>query len=158
MQEISKTVDLINKLIVGTPINEVSEKLEFEIKPIIAQYVNNHEMIYNAFYAAFSDLKNSNDVTVKGKNKLLELEEFSNNASKIRDVINKFDDDNIVSSIREDDAGINIYIGAENNIDDDLTVVKTKYKVNSEEGTLAINADDYHMDKSVSYKKNKKVR
>ena len=133
LQEISKTVDLINKLIVGTPISEVSEKLEFEIKPIIAQYVSNHEMIYNAFYTAFSDLKDSNDVTVKGKNRILELEEFSNNASKIRDIINKF-----ACSIKEDDTGINIYIGAENNIDDDLTVVKTKYKVNGEEGTLAI--------------------
>ena len=30
--EVTKTVELINKLIVGTPINEVSEKLEYEIK------------------------------------------------------------------------------------------------------------------------------
>ncbi len=136
--EIGKTVDLINKLIVGTPICEVSEKLEFEIKPIISQYVTNHEMIYNAFYNAFSDLKDSNDVMVKGKNKILELSEFSNNASKIRDLINKFDDKNIISSIKEDDSGINIYIGAESNIDDDLTVIKTKYSVNGEDGTLAI--------------------
>ena len=138
LEEISKTVDLINKLIVGTPISEVSEKLEFEIKPIIAQYVSNHEMIYNAFYSAFTDLKDSNDVKVKGKNKMLELEEFSNNASKIKQIINKFDDENIVSSIKEDDSGINIYIGTENNIDEDLTVIKTKYVANNEEGTLAI--------------------
>lgn len=136
--EIGKTVDLINKLIVGTPICEVSEKLEFEIKPIISKYVTNHEMIYNAFYNAFSDLKDSNDMTVKGKNKMLELSEFSNNASKIKNLINKFDDKNIISSIKEDDSGINIYIGAESNIDDDLTVIKTKYSVNGEEGTLAI--------------------
>lgn len=138
LEEISKTVDLINKLIVGTPISEVSEKLEFEIKPIIAQYVSNHEMIYNAFYSAFTDLRDSNDVKVKGKNKMLELEEFSNNASKIKQIINKFDDENIVSSIKEDDSGINIYIGTENNIDEDLTVIKTKYVANNEEGTLAI--------------------
>ena len=36
VEEISKTVELINKLIIGTPINEVNEKLEFEIKPIIS--------------------------------------------------------------------------------------------------------------------------
>lgn len=138
LNEISKIVDLINKLIVGTPISEVACKLEFEIKPIIAQYVNNHEMIYNAFYSAFSDLRDSNDVEVKGKNRMLELEEFSNNASKIKNIINKFDDENIVSSIKEDDTGINIYIGKENNIDEDLTVIKTKYKTNGEEGTLAI--------------------
>ena len=136
--EISKTVDLINKLIIGTPINEVSEKLEFEIKPIIGQYIQNHEMIYNAFYTAFSDLKNKDDMTMKGKNKLLELEEFSNNADKIKKIINKFDDENIVSSIKEEDGGINVYIGTENNIDEDLTVIKTKYNAKGEEGTLAI--------------------
>ena len=43
-------VKLINDLIVGTQIDEVSSKLEFEIKPIISKYVKQHEMIYNAFY------------------------------------------------------------------------------------------------------------
>ena len=138
LEEIRKTVELINKLIVGTPINEVSEKLEFEIKPIIGQYIQNHEMIYNAFYNAFSDLKSKDDVTMKGKNKILELEEFSNNANKIKKIINKFDDENIVSSIKEEDGGINVYIGTENNIDEDLTVIKTKYNAKGEEGTLAI--------------------
>ena len=138
LEEIRKTVELINKLIVGTPINEVSEKLEYEIKPIIGQYIQNHEMIYNAFYNAFSDLKNKEDMTVKGKNKLIELEEFSNNAQKIKNIVNKLDDENIVSSIKEEDGGINIYVGSENNIDDDLTVIKTKYNAKGEEGTLAI--------------------
>ena len=136
--EITKTVELINKLIVGTPIDEVSEKLEYEIKPIIGQYIQNHEMIYNAFYNAFTDLKNKDDMTMKGKNKILELEEFSNNAEKIKKIINKLDDENIVSSIKEEDGGINIYIGSDNNIDEDLTVIKTKYNAQGEEGTLAI--------------------
>lgn len=138
IEEIGKIVELINKLIVGTPINEVSEKLEFEIKPIISQYVANHEAIYNAFYSAFQDIRDSSDMTMKGKNNVLEFEEFSDNASKIKNLINKFDDENLVSSIKEDSNGINIYIGAESNIDDDLTVIKTKYSANSEEGTLAI--------------------
>ena len=135
---VSKTVELINKLIVGTPINEVSEKLEYEIKPIIGKYVQNHEMIYNAFYNAFNDLKNNKDMIMKGKNKLIELEEFSNNAQKIKKIINKFDDENIVSSIKEEDGGINVYIGTENSIDEDLTVIKTKYNAQGEEGTLAV--------------------
>lgn len=138
LEEIKKTVELINKLIVGTPIYDVAEKLEYDIKPIIGQYVMNHEMIYNAFYNAFNSFKESNDMTMKGKNKILELEEFSNDASKIKDIINKFDNDNIVSSIKEEDGGINIYIGTENNLDDDLTIIKTKYTSNGEDGTLAI--------------------
>ena len=138
LNEVSKIVELINKLIIGTPISEVSEKLEFEIKPIIAQYITNHEMIYNAFYNAFSDLKDNSDMTMKGKNNLIEFEEFSNNASKIKNIIKKFDDDNIISSIKEEDGGINVYIGTENNLDEDLTVIKTKYNAKGEEGTLAI--------------------
>ena len=43
MSEVKKTIDLINKLIVGTPIDEVSMKLEFEIKPIIGKYEKHHQ-------------------------------------------------------------------------------------------------------------------
>ncbi len=138
LDEVNKIVELINKLIVGTPINEVSEKLEFEIKPIINQYIKHHEMLYSAFYNAFNDFKDSNDMTMRGKNKILELDEFSQDANKIRNLVNKFDSDNIVSAIKEDDSGINIYIGSESNIDEDLTVIKTKYNVMGREGTLAI--------------------
>ena len=42
-------VDLINSLLVNTPIDEISEKLEFEIKPIIGKYIEQHEAVYNVF-------------------------------------------------------------------------------------------------------------
>ena len=53
-EEIKKTVDLINKLIIGTSINLVSEVLEYQVKPIISNYVRQHEVLYNAFYSAFT--------------------------------------------------------------------------------------------------------
>ena len=43
-----------------------------------------------------------------------------------------------INSIKEEDNGINIYIGSENNFDDDVTVIKTKYVANGEEGTIAL--------------------
>ena len=55
IDEVTKTVNLINKMIIGTPINEISEKLEYDVKPIIGQYVKQHEVLYNAFYDAFSN-------------------------------------------------------------------------------------------------------
>ena len=67
---ISKTVSLINNLIVGTPIDEVSTKLEYDIKPIIGKYVEQHEQIYNAFYNVFSEVSEP-DVNIVGKNKFL---------------------------------------------------------------------------------------
>ena len=63
--EIKQTVDLINKLIVGTSINLVSEVLEYQVKPIIGNYVKQHEALYNAFYNAFNDFTNEN-VKVNG--------------------------------------------------------------------------------------------
>ena len=39
MKEITKTVEIINKMVVGTPINEVSAKLEYEVKPVINEYL-----------------------------------------------------------------------------------------------------------------------
>ncbi len=135
--EIKKTVEIINKLIVGTPITEVSKVLEFEIKPIINKYVEQHEALYNAFYNAFNDFKESTDVRVKGTSNILKQPEFDN-ADKIRDIISKFEDKTIVNQIKEEDNGINIYIGSENSFDDDVTIIKTKYNYNGEEGTIAL--------------------
>ncbi len=135
--EIKKTVEIINKLIVGTPINEVSKVLEFEIKPVINKYVEQHEALYNAFYNAFNDFKENTDVRVKGTSNILKQPEFDN-ADKIRDIISKFEDKTIVNQIKEEDNGINIYIGSENSFDDDVTIIKTKYSYNGEEGTIAL--------------------
>ena len=135
--EIKKTVEIINKLIVGTPINEVSKVLEFEIKPVINKYIEQHEALYNAFYNAFNDFKESTDVRVKGTSNILKQPEFDN-TDKIRDIISKFEDKTIVNQIKEEDNGINIYIGSENSFDDDVTIIKTKYNFNGEEGTIAL--------------------
>lgn len=134
--EVKQTVDLINKLIVGVPINEVSDLLEHEIKPIIGQYVKQHEVLYNAFYNAFTDFSD-NSFKMNGTRNILMQPEF-NNADKIRDIVSKFEDKEFINSIKEEDNGVNIYIGSENSVDDDLTIIKTKYNINGEEGTLAL--------------------
>ena len=138
LEEVKKTVGLINNLISGTPIDEVSRKLEFEIKPIIGNYVKQHEQLYNAFYHVFSDFTNQ-EVNVMGRSKMLEQPEFSTNIDKVKNVFNKLESPEILQDITEDDnKNINIYIGKENNIDNDVTVIKTKYKKDGQEGTIAI--------------------
>ena len=139
IEEVRKTVDLINKLIVGTPIDEVSEKLEYEVKPIIGKYVKQHEILYNAFYDAFTEFtEKANDVHFVGRNNFLKQPEF-HNVEKIKDLLNKFEDVHSIHSIStEDNNGINIYIGKDSEISDDVSIVKTKYNYNGEEGTIAI--------------------
>lgn len=137
LEDISKSTELINKLIVGTPINEVKEKLEFEVKPVINRYVKQHETIYNAFYDVFNDFVMRSDVSFVGRNKILNQPEF-NNVEKIKKIFNKLDDDTLIRSTSLDDKDINIYIGNESNVDEDVTIIKTKYQTEDDEGVIAI--------------------
>ena len=136
LEEVKKTVTLINNMIIGTPIDEVSAKLEYEVKPIIGKYVKEHERLYNVFYDVFNNFTNKN-VDIVGKKNILNQPEF-NNIDKVKEILDKLDEDNIVDLVEEKDNDIKIYIGKENNLDDGMTVIKTKYKTPLEEGTIAI--------------------
>ena len=135
--EIKKTTELINKLLVGTPLDEVNQKLEFEIKPKIGSYVKHHEILYQAFYNAFSEFALKSNMQMKGRTKLLDYREFDS-VSKIKEVLNKFDDDNMVKNIKAEDNNISVYIGHESKFDDDVSVIKTKFNAGGSEGTIAI--------------------
>ena len=74
---------------------------------------------------------------MSGRSNLLKQPEFES-ADKIREIISKFDDKDLINSVKEDDGGINIYIGSENDLSDDVTIIKTKYNVNGSEGTIAL--------------------
>lgn len=137
-EEVKKTVELINKLVVGTPIDEISEKLEYEVKPIIKEYVSQYEILYNTFYDAFYEFtSNKTDAYFGGRNNMLKQPEF-NSVDKVKEILGKFDDIGSISKIREEDNGINIYVGKETEISNDVSVIKTKYNINGEEGTIAI--------------------
>ena len=136
LEEVKKTVNLINDLIVGTPIDEVSSKLEFEVKPIIGRYVKEHEIIYNTFYQVFQEFSHQN-VDVVGRNNMLKQPEF-NNVDKIKEILTKLDDENLLANIETENNDIKVYIGKENNLDDDVTIIKTTYHTPQEEGTIAI--------------------
>ncbi len=137
--EVKKTVELINKLVIGTPISEVSEKLEYEVKPIIKNYVSQYEVLYNTFYDAFHEFttnQNSN-IHFEGRNNMLKQPEFDN-IDKVKMILSKFEDIDSISEMKEEDNGINIYIGSETKLTDDVSVIKTKYTIDGEDGTIAI--------------------
>ncbi len=138
IEDIKKTVNLINTLIVGTPIDEINRKLEFEIKPIIGNYVMQHEKIYEAFYNVFNEFT-KDEVNIVGRNKILEQPEFTTNVSRIKDIYNKLEDKEFLQRIEEDeDNNIKVFIGDETGIEKDVTVIRTKFKKGNEEGTIAI--------------------
>ena len=133
MQEVLKACEIINKMLIGTPINEVSQRLEFEVKPIIANKMNQYEAVYNIFYDAFNDFINNNSsVKVSGRTKIFSQPEYDD-AEKIKQLSDKFDDLSLMNSLDDSDSDeIDISIGVENNFDRDMTVIKKKYKADGE--------------------------
>ena len=59
-------------------------------------------------------------------------------SDKVKDIFEKLDNEETLLSIKEDNNDINVYIGEENNIDSDVTVIKTNYKTDKDTGTIAI--------------------
>lgn len=138
MAELIKTSELINKALIGTPLDKVNERLELEIKPCIKEVVERYEEIFNFFSTAFNDFTmKKSDVIFSGKTNLLDFKEYSE-PDKIKDMISKLEDVDLIKRIETGEDDINIYIGEETEFDPDVTIVKTHYKVGHDEGTLAI--------------------
>ena len=139
VNEVVKTCEIINKSLVGTPLNDVLEKLEFEIKPEIAKTMQKYEQLCSFFYDAFSDFKDKSDddIFFGGKTNILKQPEY-NEPEKIKELIGKLENMDLVKNIETEEKEIKVYIGEENNFDPDTTVIKTSYNVDGEVGTLAI--------------------
>ena len=141
VSELIKTSEIINKWLIGTPINEVASRLEFEIKPVIAKQIHDYEAIYNIFYNAFNDFTTDRqrDIHVVGKTKILEQPEY-NDAPTIKKLAYKLDDKEFIKHVVEDKDSeeIKIYIGEDSEVDENTTVIKRKYNINGESGTIAI--------------------
>ena len=136
IEEVKGIVEIINKHLIGSPISEASAKLEFEVKPVIGNEIKQKEMLYNAFYNAFTEFGNKAP-TVNNTSNMLKEPEFDD-SEKMRKILDKFDSKEKVNSIKEDEDGVHIYIGSENEFDEDMSIIKTKYTSNNEEGTIAL--------------------
>ncbi len=138
VKEVVKVSEIINKQLIGTPIGEVPSKLEFEIKPRIAVIIKEYESVYSMFQNVFNDFAERNgNVFFGGRVNMLKQPEFDE-VDKVKNIMEKLEDYEVVKRIESNDEGVNIYIGEESEFDKDVTVVKTSYKANGEEGTLAI--------------------
>lgn len=141
IKELIKTSEIINKMLVGTPISDVAKRLEFELKPVIAKQVHDYETIYNIFYNAFNDFaeNHNDDLKTYGKTKILKQPEY-NDANSIKQIAYKLDDDDFIKHVvkDKDNEEIKIYIGKDSEVDENTTVIKRKYNINGESGTIAV--------------------
>jgi heat-inducible transcriptional repressor len=138
IEEIVKACEIINNSLVGTKLSEINTKLEYEIKPVIADKINQYESVMKFFHDAFNDFTvNNSDIFFGGKTNILKQPEYDE-PDKIKGIISKLENVELVKRIETDDKKINIFIGEENEFDPNVTIVKTSYNFNGEEGTIAI--------------------
>lgn len=140
VKEVIKTSEIINKMLVGTPINDVSKRLELEVKPVIKNQIRQYETVYNIFYDAFNDFVNNNsNIHVTGKTKIFEQPEYSD-INELKRLANKLEDRELITKVEEvsDEDNIKVYIGEENDFDSNCTIIRKKYHVDGEEGTIAV--------------------
>ena len=112
---------------------------KLEIKTSGASFgEESYEAVYEIFYDAFNHFAtNSSNVFFSGKTNILKQPEYDN-IDEIKRIVNKLEDESLVRKIEETGDGINVYIGEDNNFDKNVTVIKSKYSINGEEGTIAL--------------------
>lgn len=140
VKEIIKTSEIINKMLVGTPIDEVSLRLEEDVKPVIKRQIKQYETVYNIFYDAFNDFVAGSSIHIAGRNNIFNQPEY-NDISELKRLANKFDDEAYIEKVVENDNDeneIKIFIGDENEFDPNVTIIRKKYHINGEEGTIAV--------------------
>ena len=141
INELIKTSEIINKMLAGTPIDEVSVRLESDVKPIIKRQIKQYETVYNIFYNAFNDfVANTSSIHIAGRNNIFNQPEY-NDIFELKRLANKLDDTKKKKKVAENDTDeneIKIFIGDENEFDPNVTIIRKKYHINGEDGTIAV--------------------
>ena len=110
------------------------------IKPILAERITQHEIIFRAFLEAFINFSNER-VAVFGRNNILEQPEFTSDINKLRKLVNIIEDDEVWKKLIGEGDRISVRIGQENVLTelDDVTLVSKPIRLSNEEyGTIAL--------------------
>ena len=137
LSDVESCVKLLNERLKGTSISELIPKMK-AIKPLLSDYVIDHDVIYQALLEAFVGFAKDR-LSAYGKEELFEQPEFKDDAAKIKKLIELFDSPEVFREIEEDEANeISIHIGGED-IGDDVSIISAKVKIpGQKEGSIAI--------------------
>lgn len=134
--DVKACVTLLNDRLKGTSISELIPKMK-AIKPLLNDYVIDHDVIYQAMLEAFLGFAKDR-IDAYGKDVLLDQPEFQNDATKIRKILALFENPDAFRHENSEEE-ISIHIGGENNDDEDLSIISAKVKIpGQKEGSIAI--------------------
>ncbi len=140
LEELVKVIDLLNEMLIDTPISKVSEKLHYEIQHShIKELLKYRETIVDSFIDAFQKFAKSK-YYLTGSSNMLYQPEF-NDIQKLREFLSTIDNNEIFQIVDQDAEGISVKVGSENKITamNDCTVISSTYDTHEgEKGTISL--------------------
>lgn len=126
--EIVECVTMLNDRLIGTPINELVEKVE-ALKPVISDYVVSHDIVYQALLETFMRFA-TDRLSLYGKEEILNNPEFKNNAEKLQNILKLLSSNEALKEVGDkiDTDSANIKFGDELG-NPDVSVVSTKINI-----------------------------
>jgi heat-inducible transcriptional repressor len=140
VEEMIKVIDLLNEMLVDTPISKVSEKLHYEIQHSqIKELLKYRDTIVDSFIEAFAKFAETR-YYLTGHSNMLYQPEY-NSISKLREFIQTIENNEIFKVIDTSVDGVSVKIGTENKVTamQDCTVVSSTYDTgDGEKGTISV--------------------
>lgn len=141
LDDLTACVNVMNDTLVGTPINQVVEKLERDVRPILNVRVKEHEVLFNAFLEAFMKFA-KNNVYFSGKDNMLYQPEY-NDVNKLRKLVSAFENSQTWQSLepKKLEDGISIRIGQETPFNDldDVSIITASFDTGNEsKGSISV--------------------
>ena len=141
VDDITNCVKLLNDRLKGTSISELVPKME-AIKPILSDYVIDHDVIYQALLETFLRFA-SDRLEVFNKDELLNQPEFKDNAERLKKMIELFDNPNklkqeIAKVGKSINNNVSVHI-ADKDKANDMSVVSASISLGKDnEGTISL--------------------
>lgn len=129
LEDISKTVALLNDRLKGTAIADIVGKME-AMKPAVADYLVGQDVIYQALLEAFMKFA-SQRMSLYGKENIMDQPEFSADAAKLKEVLSVIDNPEKLRKLLQEEAASTSEEGVDVRIQDesDLAIVSAEISV-----------------------------
>ena len=140
-EEVKKVVDILNDVLLNTPISEVSFRLKYIVdNHLIQEFIKYRESIINNFIDAFMQFAETN-YYVSGSSNMLVQPEFKD-SNKLKKLIDVFEQKELVEIIKDNPSGdVKIKIGSDIGLEDidDAAIISIPYKnERGEVGNIAL--------------------
>lgn len=138
LDEVQKSVTLLNDRLKGTPISELVPKME-AMRPALQDYVVEHDVVYRALMEAFLRFS-AERVKLYGRENLFDTPEFAEDTKKLQKVLELLDDPAALRKALEQgtqtgEEGLNVTIGDESSGLSDVAILSAEVKLPGQKAT-----------------------